>query len=277
MSLSRMQYRDAYAFFIFLVFIMVVFNYKDYTERLNKQSKAVKVKKISPLVARMSPVMKLNRTLTLQQSDNIAKCMKTYANSLDTSDKDVDFLDRHKYLNGNSLIVDVRMGDVSDIDTFISKFNPRKYVILEPKKTSYLDLKERLGSKSNVVIYNFGMSSKDDVYRLMATGNNKKETDFVHVVNAEDFLKQLGVGFYEVDLLNMNCAGCEFDILDTILSSTIIKDIKHIQFKSNKSTSIKDSARRYCQNQELLKATHSLMFSKSSSLESWVRKDLAQN
>lgn len=275
-----MQYRDAYAFFVFLVFIMIVFNYKDYTERLKTTSKPFTPAKVSPLLSNITLIQRLNRSLTLTQSDRVAECITSYRNSKGSAPNEVmdsaQYLNAHSYLNSNSLIIDLGGKSAEDL---IRRYKPRLTVILEPVPYFYQQLVKKFTGIPNVVIFNFGLASKNDVYRANMDNHPDMSTDgdrnvIVKVVNARDFFIEMGVGFFDVDLLNMDCGGCEYDVLDVILSSTLVKHFKNIEFQPHPKKSIYDSVRRYCQYEELLKDTHQNIFNHKFIKEGWSRLDL---
>ncbi|XP_033727973.1 uncharacterized protein LOC117317296 isoform X1 [Pecten maximus] len=275
-----MQYRDAYAFFVFLVFIMIIFNYKDYTERLKTTSKPFTPAKLSPLLSNITLIQRLNRSLTLVQSDRVAECITSYRNAKSSTPNEVmdseAYLNAHSYLNSNSLIIDLGGKSAEEL---IKRYKPRLTVILEPVPYFYQELVKKFTGIPNVVIFNFGLASKNDVYRAKMDNHPDMSTDanrnvIVKVVNARDFFVEMGVGFFDVDLLNMDCGGCEYDVLDVILSSTLIKHFRNIEFQPHPKKSIYDSVRRYCQYEELLKDTHQNVFNQKLVKESWSRLEL---
>uniref|UniRef100_A0A8W8N2R9 Methyltransferase FkbM domain-containing protein n=1 Tax=Magallana gigas TaxID=29159 RepID=A0A8W8N2R9_MAGGI len=157
------------------------------------------------------------------------------------------------------------------------------YLILEPL-TPYTDiLEKKFAGNEKVSIYNIGLGSDNEVVMVNLEGNNacattkfskKNGTVPIYIVNAIDFLTDLGVGVYELDLLTMNCEGCEFEVLETLVKSNLIERIRNIQWATHTQVSIPNPWERYCRIHELLKRTHRPTYQYKFNWESWRRKDI---
>ncbi|KAJ8316740.1 hypothetical protein KUTeg_005686 [Tegillarca granosa] len=103
--------------------------------------------------------------------------------------------------------------------------NPR-YIILEPLEDYVKILEKKFEKNPQVVIYNLGLGAKNEKIMVKLEGSNTCATSKflgvkgdvpIYISNAIDFFTDLGVGLYDVDLLTMNCEGCEYEISDISL------------------------------------------------------------
>lgn len=193
----------------------------------------------------------------------------------------------HKYLNSESAVLDIGGNKGEDAEAIIKDYNPGVYVILEPIKTLYKALITMFKKNPNVVLYDFGLGKKNDKFFVNVVGhggdatsvfieNNKKDSCLLRVYNTTEFLIRLGVSCFDVDLITINCEGCEYDILETLLSTNITQRFRHIQFATHPTLKhLKQPAERYCEIQEKLSRTHVISYQYKFCWESWTRKDIA--
>lgn len=188
----------------------------------------------------------------------------------------------HTYLDETKFMIEVGGNWGWDAGNFSKLYN-MNYLILEPL-TPYTDiLEKKFAGNEKVSIYNVGLGSDNEVVMVNLEGNNacattkfskKNGTVPIYIVNAIDFLTDLGVGVYELDLLTMNCEGCEFEVLETLVKSNLIERIRNIQWATHTQVSIPNPWERYCRIHELLKRTHRPTYQYKFNWESWRRKDI---
>ncbi|XP_060075604.1 uncharacterized protein LOC132555267 [Ylistrum balloti] len=191
----------------------------------------------------------------------------------------------HSYLNENSLLMEIGGNWGWDAGNFSKLFNPR-YIILEPLQP-YVDiLEKKFENKTNVNVYNLGLGGKNESILVKIEGNNACATSKfsgktdgnvrIYIIEATSFMTGLGVGVFDVDLLTMNCEGCEFEALENLLSSNIIEKFKNIQWGTHSLLKgMKDPEERYCRMTTLLARTHRPTYRYNLIWESWRRNDLA--
>ncbi|CAF3904236.1 unnamed protein product [Rotaria sordida] len=81
----------------------------------------------------------------------------------------------------------------------------------------------------------------------------------------------------ELNLLHINCEGCEYDVIERLIKKNLTKYIRIIQFGSHRPLSIRSSInRRYCCLQQMLSMTHHLEFGIPWAWERWLRTDLVE-
>ncbi|KAL3884947.1 hypothetical protein ACJMK2_025046 [Sinanodonta woodiana] len=190
----------------------------------------------------------------------------------------------HSYLkNKNAVLIEAGGNKGNDAFEFVKLYNPR-YIILEPLEEYTNILKEKFKNNSRVTVVNVGLGIKNEVVMVNIEGNNACATSKfsgangktpLYITNATAFLMKLGVGLFDVDLLTMNCEGCEFEALETILSTNLINYIKNIQFATHSTLKgLENPLGRYCKIQELLRRTHKPTYQYRFIWESWRRDDL---
>ena len=223
---------------------------------------------------------------------NIERCRKRnlhdeHARSWDTFfTNGVEYIrwNNHTYLNGDSTVIEVG-GNVGVFTENLQKlFKPRRYIVLEPIAVFYKNLTKKFENTTNIVILNFGIGKEDRVDLVKEDGGStskylpkdapKEELVPLRQVNATKFFKSMSVGYFEVDLLTMNCEGCEYDILDAVLDSNMVQFFRHIQISYHHLHGLGNTLKRFCQYQEILKRTHRLVYQYPLFWESWTRKDL---
>ncbi len=74
----------------------------------------------------------------------------------------------------------------------------------------------------------------------------------------------------ELTLLHMNCEGCEYEVLERLIDTDLIKHVRYLQFETHRPKSIQSTiAERYCSVQEKLNNTHNREFGIPWAWERW--------
>ncbi|XP_021362665.1 uncharacterized protein LOC110456320 isoform X2 [Mizuhopecten yessoensis] len=249
----------------------------------NHLSRACTSDELTSLVYDMSPLKDDKATFSETELARIKACNRSadtqrkHGNKKTKMFKPVRWTS-HTYLDNGSTVVELGgyMGD--DIENLLSRFTPRRYIVVEPVYVFYKKLVERFKHVPNVLIYHFGIGDKNDrttvsMRRDGTSSFNTKEGGVdIRLVSAQSFFLGIGVGFFDVDLLTMNCEGCEFAVLDFLLSTNLINNIRNIQFQPHKIEQVKDSVYKYCEYHERLKRTHDVVFRHPFWWESWTLK-----
>ena len=75
----------------------------------------------------------------------------------------------------------------------------------------------------------------------------------------------------QLTVLHVNCEGCEYDVLERLVDTSLIKYIRYVQFGSHRPVSIQSTiAERYCSLQEKLNKTHRMEYGLPWGWERWV-------
>ena len=72
-----------------------------------------------------------------------------------------------------------------------------------------------------------------------------------------------------IDLFHVNCEGCEWEMMENIISNGLHKKMKMIQFGSHYFSPISDISYRYCKIRDQLQETHSFKFGIPFAWERW--------
>ena len=75
-----------------------------------------------------------------------------------------------------------------------------------------------------------------------------------------------------VDLLHVNCEGCEWEMLENIIKAGEHKHIRTIQFGSHYFPQVPGITGRYCRIREELNKTHSMVYGQAWAWERWDRR-----
>ena len=97
----------------------------------------------------------------------------------------------------------------------------------------------------------------------------------LYIENATEFLLEIQLAYFDIDLLSLNCKGCEYEVLKTLLSTNLVYHLRNIQFATHsKLAGLKDPVVRYCKIQELFSRTHIITYQYKFMWENWRRRDL---
>lgn len=228
--------------------------------------------------------------LTKKEQEAVEQCKHTAGKDRSRDrgrffNKDTEGIRRthHTYLNENSLMMEVGGNWGWDAGNFTKLYNPR-YIIMEPLQP-YVDiLEKKFENKRNINVYNLGLGAKNESIMVKIEGNNACATSKfsgkggnvpIFIVDATSFMTSLGVGTFDVDLLTMNCEGCEYEALENLLSSNIIERFKNVQWATHSLLDgMRDPIGRYCRITALLSRTHRPTYQYKFNWESWRRKDI---
>ncbi|KAH3836281.1 hypothetical protein DPMN_109651 [Dreissena polymorpha] len=191
----------------------------------------------------------------------------------------------HGYLaREDAVLIEVGGNQGNDASEFVRLYNPR-YIVLEPLEQYAEILRNKFQNNSRVTVINLGLGAKNEVLFVKIEGNNACATSKfsgmggetpLYISNATEFMMKLGVGVFEVDLLTLNCEGCEYEALETLLSTSLVRHFRNIQWATHSEIpGIPDPVGRYCRIQELLSRTHRPTYQYRLIWESWRRRNLA--
>ena len=242
-----------------------------------------------------SPVIKRSSTFSQEEKLRVHKCLKRKMeneyhrnwNRFLTGGRHVIRWRNHTYLNRDSTVIDVGGNSGGLSDRLLYFYKPRRYIIMEPIEKYYKVLKRKYAKRKNVLTLNFGLGKEDrtdmvkiigsygeGTSRFKAYGVTSNFTVPLRQVNASKFFIGIGVGVFDVDLITINCEGCEFDVLDALLDFTLVEHFRHIQVSYHHLEGAGNTYRRWCEYQELLSRSHRVVYQYPFFWESWTRKDL---
>ncbi len=190
-------------------------------------------------------------------------------------DKNGDKTLRLNYkLTNNSIVFDVGayQGDwASDI---FSKYCCNIFCF-EPVSQFAKKLQKRFECNKKIEIFNFGLSdtNKDVLISLAKDSSSMFHGDLsetVKLIKIDDFLVENGIR--HIDLMKINIEGSEYDFLDYLINSMLIKKINNIQIQFHDF--VPNAKKRMKQIQQNLSITHNVTYQYEFVWENWQRKKL---
>jgi FkbM family methyltransferase len=188
------------------------------------------------------------------------------------------------FLKGKSDVVVVEIGGYTGqlLQKLVPITGAKTYVVLEPVPSFHDKLVKNIDAlnlNSVVKTYNFGVGKtyKEMSVDIQGDGTSifkvltSQQTESISIVNVVDFFVQIGAGCNTVDLLTINCEGCEFDVLETLLSTTLIEKFDNIQFQPHYAATTGNYTCRYCRLRQFLARTHMIKYEYPHIWESWKR------
>ena len=177
-------------------------------------------------------------------------------------------------LNNTSIVLDLG-GYVGDWAALIlCKYNCRIH-IFEPVQKFYDKIKTRFEFNDKITIHKFGLSSYNDTLEIdleKADGTSvffknedESKNELIELKNIVDFLNNSKLK--TIDLLKLNIEGSEYDVLEALLKSGLIKNIKHLQVQFHKINDKSESRRNKIR--ELLSKTHTEIYNFEFIWEGW--------
>jgi len=145
---------------------------------------------------------------------------------------DAKFLETHN-LNQESVVVDVGGFTGSWAEKTIAKYDP-KFFILEPVKSFQNVLDAKFSNNPKVKILKHGLGTPGN-FQISLSGDassifnaaNEVATETISILSFDDFISNNKIK--EIDLLQVNIEGAEYDLLDQMLFSSFLTNIKKIQ------------------------------------------------
>ena len=99
-----------------------------------------------------------------------------------------------------------------------------------------------------------------------------EKTIKLDIIEASTAFNNVTGGSGELDLLHVNCEGCEYEMLENIIQSGLHRRIKVIQFGSHFFSEIPRLTERFCAIRSELKMSHRMVYGLAFGWERWDRK-----
>ena len=153
-----------------------------------------------------------------------------------------------------------------------------KIHVFEPVIGFAEQIEKRFYKNPNILVHRLGLSNKtksvkiavsEDGSSIFKHGNDLRE---IRLVLAYDFLKDKGIS--KIDLMKINIEGGEYDLLDHLIDSGLIRRIKNIQVQFHDF--VPNAEKRMAGIQAGLEKTHMLTYQYPFVWENWRIKDERQ-
>ena len=192
-------------------------------------------------------------------------------------------------LNASSIIVEVGGNRGHDTIKFIQLYDP--FIIsYEPLVQMWKSLVDEYKNNSKVEFLPYGLGSHarsvliepadagnagTSIFRPLSSPNSTliQEIHLLNIVQVINTIRQTRTRTGVIDMISINCEGCEFEILPALIVNGMLKYFRIIQFASHISL-VPDSSCIYCQIEQALKMTHQVKYHYSKLWEGWTLKEI---
>ena len=148
-------------------------------------------------------------------------------------------------------------------------------LIFEPYKDFADKIKVRFSNNRRVNVFDFGLADEDKVVQLSLSADASslfkiaENAVQVELKKASTFLVDHNIGM--IDLMKINIEGGEYDLMDHLIGSGVIKKIKNVQIQFHDF--VPDAERRMRKIQKELSNTHYTTYSYEFVWENWKLKE----
>lgn len=191
-------------------------------------------------------------------------------------------------LNGSSLVMDVGGNtEAGDSRFFQQSFDPHLH-IFEPVPPFFSELQKNWEGARKVTLHSVGLGADDRVVQLSKDsvrghgtfameGHNGADGSFpLMIVDAATMSRKVMAQHYkqEVDLLHINCEGCEWELLMRLMATNMLGSFRFIQisFHNYGKEGIGKLLPQYCLIREALERTHGKIVAIPFGWERWARR-----
>lgn len=174
-------------------------------------------------------------------------------------DKKYNFRTNYPELNKNSIVLDIG-GYYGDFAFEINKRYSSKVLVFEPHPVYFEKCRERFKNNTDITVYNFGLSDKNETLELSNNGDSSSFILTKHQNSISCSLREFSsvykeLKLKEVDLIKLNIEGGEFQVLNNIHQQVGFDNFKNIQVQfHNFVPNAKE--KRETLIQEILKSHH---------------------
>ena len=194
----------------------------------------------------------------------------------------------HKHLfNSSSLIIEVGGNRAHDTVKFIEFHNPW-IISYEPLVPMARTLAEQFKSNPKVQIQPYGLGNRarsllverndfgnagTSVFRQLSSLNSSRleRIELLDVVQVIQDIRKNRTKDGMIDMISINCEGCEFEIIPALILNNLTQYFRVIQFASHIGL-VPNSTCIYCQIEQAFERTHKTLFYFSKLWEGWVLK-----
>lgn len=205
------------------------------------------------------------------KSDRVTLAEKQWKSDFGDSTKRLEY-----DLNEKSIVLDFGgyVGNFSH--QLVSMYDPYIF-IFEPVKEFYNILKRNFANNKKVKIFDLAISNKNKKQTISVSGAKSstymKESDEKQIIKEKDikeFIEENNLK--KIDLMKINIEGGEYEVLERLIETGLVKRIKDIQVQFHKIS--KNSVKRRKNIINKLKQTHERTYSYYFVWENWRLKKL---
>jgi FkbM family methyltransferase len=145
--------------------------------------------------------------------------------------------------------------------------------VFEPVSEFAGNIIERFGQNPYIIVHQFGLSDRDQTVQIHFDHNRSSmytsgtEVREAKLISAKKFIDAEGIK--HVDLMKINIEGGEYDLLDHLIDTGLVKQIANIQVQFHDH--VPNAERRMQKIQQALQKTHYLTYQYPFVWENWKR------
>lgn len=180
----------------------------------------------------------------------------------------------YEELNESSLVFDLG-GYEGQWTSDIYSMYRCKIHIFEPVITFAENMGNRFSKNPDIIIHKFGLSNKNEILEIGIDNDSTsvfkkgKEIAKAKLIGADQFLKENKIN--KIDLMKINIEGTEYDLLEHLLNTGHVKNIKNIQVQFH--SFVPNAEERMLNIQNELNNTHELTYQYKFIWENWKLKE----
>lgn len=179
-------------------------------------------------------------------------------------------------LNEQSVIFDLGGFEGQWASDIYAIYNSNIYVF-EPFKLYADKISNRFKKNAKIKVFDFGLGSIDRMDKLAVLSDSSsifkqdRNADYVQI-RIKEMLSFLDENLVtNIDLLKINIEGAEYDVIEHLISSGFINNIRNIQVQFHDF--VPNAKERMYKIQASLKETHNLTYQYEFVWENWEKKD----
>ncbi|MEO8637386.1 MAG: FkbM family methyltransferase [Candidatus Taylorbacteria bacterium] len=191
--------------------------------------------------------------------------------------RDREEVKRYLYELGNdSLVFDLGGYEGQWSSDLYSRYRC-KILIFEPVKDFAERIKKRFSANPDITLYQFGLSNKSGELNISLDHNSSSvftegsSKEKVKMVRAREFFTEHHI--HTIDLMKINIEGGEYDLLDDLIASNMIGNIKNIQVQFH--IFVPHAEERMKMIQKELSKSHHLSYQYPFVWENWEKNQLS--
>jgi FkbM family methyltransferase len=214
-------------------------------------------------------------------------CLKWSRNDDFWSVQDIRHTAFKDLLNSSSLIIEVGGNTGHDTSKFIELYNPF-IVSFEPLVQMAKNLTEKFKTNPKIEIQPYGLGNHarnlsiepfdsentgTSIFRKLSPTNSAKieQIQLLDIIQVIENIRKLKTQNGMIDMISINCEGCEFEILPALILNNMTQYFRIIQFATHTDI-LTESSCIYCQIQQALERTHLTKYRYVMLWEAWVLK-----
>lgn len=142
-------------------------------------------------------------------------------------------------LDKNSLVIDAGGYKGEWAEKIYNKYHCNIY-IYEPIKKYYNLIKEKFKNNSKIKVFNVGLSNQNKTVNISLLDDSSSvyaeegQKEKIELVDVNDFFKKIELD--QIDLFKVNVEGEEYNILERMIESDMIKNVTNLQIQFHRIT-----------------------------------------